>query len=126
MVLFLWLFFWEIGGQNVPNDWCDLEEDKKLQAQTIPVRIGPEGSALLILVSLVIASVLSLFIFWTTPAKLHPVYLPGTLLAAVFLLLLPAYRLHTNRSCTHAAILFNRASYYPLCMLIVVLISALF
>ncbi len=23
IVLFLWLFFWEIGGQNVPNDWAD-------------------------------------------------------------------------------------------------------
>ena len=33
-VLFFWLFFWEIGGQNVPNDWADLEEDRRLEAQT--------------------------------------------------------------------------------------------
>ena len=30
-VLFLWLFFWEIGGQNIPNDVSDLDEDISLK-----------------------------------------------------------------------------------------------
>ena len=40
VLLFLWLFFWEIGGQNIPNDWIDMEEDRMVQAKTIPVRVG--------------------------------------------------------------------------------------
>jgi 4-hydroxybenzoate polyprenyltransferase len=39
LALSLWLFFWEIGGQNIPADWADIEEDRQLQAQTIPVRL---------------------------------------------------------------------------------------
>ena len=27
ILLFLWLFFWEIGGQNIPNDLTDVDED---------------------------------------------------------------------------------------------------
>jgi 4-hydroxybenzoate polyprenyltransferase len=30
IALFLWLFFWEIGGQNIPADWADIEEDRQL------------------------------------------------------------------------------------------------
>lgn len=125
VLLFLWLFFWEIGGQNIPNDWSDLEEDRKIDAKTIPVGLGTEGSALLIFVTLVVASVLSLFMYWTTPARLHLIYLPGALGAGFMLLLLPAYALYRNRSSSKAAHLFNRASYYPLCMLIIVFLSFL-
>ena len=32
--LFFMLFFWEIGGQNIPNDSADIDEDKKLMAKT--------------------------------------------------------------------------------------------
>ena len=37
--LFLALFLWEIGGQNIPNDLTDLEEDRRMNARTIPVRL---------------------------------------------------------------------------------------
>ena len=30
LLIFFWLFFWEIGGQNVPADWHDIEEDISL------------------------------------------------------------------------------------------------
>ena len=43
MILFLWLFFWEIGGQNIPADWTDIEEDRQFKANTIPVRFGQRG-----------------------------------------------------------------------------------
>ena len=124
LVLFLWLFFWEIGGQNVPNDWIDLEEDGRLGAETIPVRFGSEGSAVIIMVTLAVANVLSLFIYWATPAPLHPIYLVGAAGAGTCLLLLPAFRLYTSRSAGDAALLFNRSSYYPLTMLTTVLISS--
>jgi 4-hydroxybenzoate polyprenyltransferase len=33
-VIFLTLFLWEIGGQNIPNDLTDLKEDRRMQART--------------------------------------------------------------------------------------------
>lgn len=125
LVLFLWLFFWEIGGQNVPNDWSDLEEDRNMEAETIPVRFGPEGSSLIIVVTLAMTSVLSLFVYWATPARLHPIYLAGAISAGIILLLVPAFRLHSSRNSAEAALLFNRSSYYPVTMLTTVLVSSL-
>ncbi len=122
---FLWLFFWEIGGQNVPNDWADINEDKNLDAETVPVRFGEEISSLVILYLLGVAVVASLFLFWATPAELSFLYLPGALLSGVFLLILPALKLYRSRDPEAAAVLFNKASYYPLSMFVVVLISSL-
>jgi 4-hydroxybenzoate polyprenyltransferase len=122
-VLFLWLFFWEIGGQNIPNDWTDLREDTRLRAQTVPVRFGPEGSIRLLFASLCLAVGLSVALFWATPNRLGPPYLPGSLLAGLFLLLVPACRLHKGKSPQEAIALFNRASYYPVVMLLVLVIS---
>jgi 4-hydroxybenzoate polyprenyltransferase len=121
--LFLWLFCWEIGGQNVPNDWTDMEEDSAIRAKTIPIRFGSEGSLKIIMVSLTLSVVLSLILYLVTPAKLHPIYLAGTFLTGIVLLLAPAYRLYFNRTPDHASALFNRSSYYPLVMLIVALMS---
>jgi 4-hydroxybenzoate polyprenyltransferase len=123
VILFLWILFWEIGGQNIPNDWTDLREDLHLKAQTVPVRFGPEGSIRLIVVSLVLAVLMSIAIVFTVPTRLGPLYLLGSLLAGLFLLLLPAYKLLKSGSSKEAFALFNRASYYPPAMLFVVIIS---
>lgn len=123
VVLFLWIFFWEIGGQNIPNDWTDLAEDRHLKAKTVPVRFGPEGSARLIGASLLLAVGLSMALFLATPNRLGPLYLAGGLLAGTFLLLLPARRLSTGKSPEQAIALFNRASIYPLAMVVVVMLS---
>lgn len=125
LFLFLWLFSWEIGGQNIPNDWTDLEEDMELRAKTIPVRFGSDKSLQIILISLTVAVVLSLALYWATPAQLHPVYLFVALLAGLVLLLIPAYSLYTGRTSLLASALFNRSSYYPVTMLLVVLLSSL-
>jgi len=122
-VLFLWIFFWEIGGQNIPNDWADLQEDLRLRAQTIPVRFGLGGSIRLIAASLLLAVTMSIVLFWMTPNRLGFQYLAGSLLAGYFFLLLPAYRLHKGESPGEAIALFNRASNYPVVMLLVVMIS---
>lgn len=122
-ILFLWIFFWEIGGQNIPNDWTDLKEDMRLRAQTIPVKFGPGGSLRLIIASLLLAVVMSIVLFWMTPTRLGPLFLVGTILAGGFLLLLPAYKLYKGASPQEAIALFNRASYYPLAMLFVLMIS---
>jgi 4-hydroxybenzoate polyprenyltransferase len=122
-VLFLWIFFWEIGGQNIPNDWTDLQEDLRLRAQTIPVRFGQAESIRLIVASLALAVAMSLVLFWATPNRVGPMYLVGSFLAGLLLLLLPAYRLYTGSSPREAIVLFNRASYYPVVMLFVLMIS---
>ena len=124
VVFFLWLFFWEIGGQNVPNDWADINEDRALEAETIPVRFGAEGCATIILGSLGLAVVLSLYLFWATPAKLSLLYLPGALLAGGILLLAPGYQLYRSRTPEDASALFNKASYYPPTMFAIILLSA--
>ncbi|MFW6081600.1 MAG: UbiA family prenyltransferase, partial [Desulfosalsimonas sp.] len=55
VMVFSCLFFWEIGGQNIPADWTDIEQDRRLKAQTIPVRLGAQRSAALALVCLCIS-----------------------------------------------------------------------
>ncbi len=121
---FLWFFFWEIGGQNIPNDWTDVEEDTRMKAETIPVKFGAQNSANIILGSLAIAVLMSAALFWLTPARLSIIYFAGAIPAGILLLLLPAWRLYTGQTATLASALFNRASYYPVTMFLVILLSA--
>jgi 4-hydroxybenzoate polyprenyltransferase len=123
IALFVWLFLWEIGGQNIPNDWTDVQEDLRIEAKTLPVKFGDGGSISLILSSLAIAVAVSLSLCWLAPAGLGPFYLGGAVVSGLFLLLLPAYRLYRTRAPEDAHALFTRASYYPLAMLFVVVIS---
>jgi len=120
---FLWFFLWEIGGQNVPNDWSDMEEDMRMGAETIPVKFGPQGSARIILSALTVSVVISIALFWLTPAKLSALYFAAAIPAGIFLLLLPAWRLYTERTADLASALFNRASYYPVAMFVVIFFS---
>src|SRR3972149_2222552 len=107
-VLFLWLFFWEIGGQNIPNDWADLEEDRRFKARTIPVRFGLEGSAAILCSSLGVVLVLSLVMFWVSPAELGLPYLAGALFSGFYFLILPAHQLSRTKRPEEASALFNR------------------
>jgi 4-hydroxybenzoate polyprenyltransferase len=125
LALFLWLFFWEIGGQNIPNDWEDLQGDKHLQAKTIPVRFGPDLSVVFIMACLVMTLAINVVLLWLTPSGLQWPSLTACLIAGVYLLLAPAYRLHKTKNRDEAIILFNRASYYPLALLVVVAIRCL-
>ncbi len=122
IVLFSWLFFWEIGGQNVPNDWHDLEEDNCLRIKTVPARYGLKGAGLIILGSLAISITLSIALFSIAPLELSLPFLGASLFVGVYLLLLPAFRLYRTRSQTQASVLFNKASYYPLALLVIVLL----
>lgn len=121
IVLALWLFCWEIGGQNIPNDWTDVEEDRRFNARTIPVVLGLRRASLISLIALIGAMFLNLFIFWLSPLEFGP-YLPLLALAAnVWLLLRPAQRLHEKPERQNAMVLFNKASTYPLANLALVL-----
>ena len=118
IILFLGLFFWEIGGQNIPADWSDIELDRQFRAKTIPVQLGAEKAAFLALAALSISIVLIAYLFmlkfpaWKWIASL------SALVAGIYLLLIPVVRLLLTREREQAMALFNRASYFPLTLLL--------
>ncbi len=126
LLILAWVFFWEIGGQNIPADWNDVEEDRRVGARTVIIRFGPRVAGLIVLISLAITVVLSLFLPRISPLPLGVSYLLGTLLIGVILLLRPAYRLYRSQDGRLAARLFDRASYYPLAQLALITLFVLF
>ncbi|MEW6667799.1 MAG: UbiA family prenyltransferase [Thermodesulfobacteriota bacterium] len=126
MVLFLWVFFWEIGAQHIPADWAEIEEDRRLDGKTIPVRFGPQRASQVILAFLVAAVLMSTLVLWVAPLRATAAHTVIFVAVGVALLLHPAYRLYRRRDPARVAALFNRASYYPLALLIVVAMSLLF
>jgi len=120
--LFLWIFFWEIGGQNIPADWTDIEEDRRFNAKTIPTSLGLRRAGLLSLGCLVVATFLAVAVFWASPLTFSPVYLAAALMINVYLLLLPALKLAESLEREMAMALFNRASYFPLAFFLLVLV----
>ena len=127
LLIFAWVLFWEIGGQNVPADWNDTEEDQRVGAKTIPIKFGFKRAGLVVLVSLSLTVVISLFLPVVSPLPLGPLYLIGSILAGIVLLLKPGYQIYqSHMEGRLAAKLFDRASYYPLTMLMVISLAAAF
>ena len=120
LLLFLWLFFWEVGGQNIPADWTDIKEDRALKATTIPLRLGLDRANGICLFSLILAVVLNGILVGLSRVETKLPLLALSAAAGLYLLLIPAFRLFKTRQRSQASILFNRASYYPLALLIVV------
>lgn len=114
LLVFGWLFFWEIGGQNIPADWNDIEEDRQVQAKTIPVQFGFIAAGRVVLGALIVSVGLSVFLPLITPARLGWPFAACTLLLGYVLLLRPGYRLFRIMEGPLAARLFDSASYYPL------------
>ncbi len=125
IVLFLWLFFWEIGGQNVPNDWTEMEEERRIGAKTLPVRFGPERTSIIILGSLIMTIVMNVMLFRLASAGLEPPFVVASFVAGVYLLIVPAFQLYNTKQPRHALVLFNRASFYPLALLVLITIKIL-
>jgi 4-hydroxybenzoate polyprenyltransferase len=126
LLLFAWLFCWEIGGQNIPADWHDLEQDRSLGARTIPVRYGEARTGGLALAALSLAVALGVVVLMASAARPGPFFLGLAALLGAGLLVAPAFGLWRTRAPEAAAVLFNRASYYPLAMLGLVLLSLIF
>ncbi len=124
LLLFSWLFLWEIGGQNVPADWHDLQEDISLKAKTTPATLGPQAASCIVIATLGASVMLSGVLFWTAPLKMPPLLYAMVLLAGAYLLILPAMRLFKTWARADASALFNRASYYP-CLLLALTLAHL-
>jgi 4-hydroxybenzoate polyprenyltransferase len=124
--LFTMLFFWEIGGQNIPNDLADIEEDRRMRARTLPVCLGAGRAVALAVASLAAAVLVNPAVFLLSPLPAAAFLGLPALGAGGYLLLWPAWRLHRGSSRSRAMALFNRASIYPPALLAVVLISLIF
>jgi 4-hydroxybenzoate polyprenyltransferase len=125
IALFLWLFFWEIGGQNVPNDWTEIEVDRRIGAKTVPVRLGPKTASIIILCSLLMTVVMSFLLFRLALDSFELPFIGASLVVGLYLLIIPAFRLQQTKGPRHALTLFNRASFYPLALLVLVTIRIL-
>ena len=125
IVLFLLMFFWEIGGQNVPNDWSDIEEDTRFQAQTVPIRLGLEQANVIIFGSIILTVILSGILLVLSNVAFELPFILAFAFVGLYFLLLPTIKLYRSEESSHAMILFNKASYYPLALLFVVVIKLL-
>jgi 4-hydroxybenzoate polyprenyltransferase len=125
VLLALWLFFWELGGQNIPADWHDVEQDRELDARTIPVVYGLPKAGVLSLIFLVLSLGFGMAVGRTASFPLSHFQQFLVLGLGIYLLLFPAWRLARSRNRIEAALLFNRASYYPLAIMAVVLLNFL-
>lgn len=123
MMLFIWLFLWEIGGQNIPNDWIDIEEDRRLNAKTIPVRMGTDSANAVILGSLTAALILSAVVFYSSPISFEFPFWVAVLATGICFFLVPAAFLYKTKEAHYAKALFNMASYYPLALLVIVVVK---
>ena len=123
MMLFLLMFFWEIGGQNVPNDWSDLEEDVFFKAQTVPIRLGTEKANIIIFGSIILTVIFSGALLILSNITFGFPFILAFASVGFYFLLLPTIKLYQNEEGSLALILFNKASYYPVALLIVVVIN---
>lgn len=120
-----WLMVWEIGGQNVPADWNDVEEDKRVGAKTIPVTFGPRVSGTVMLLAIIATLVLSYWLPAMSPLQLGMPYQIANLAIGVLLLLVPGVRLFRTLDGRLAARLFDRASFYPVAQLVLITVFVL-
>jgi 4-hydroxybenzoate polyprenyltransferase len=123
IALFLALFLWEIGGQNIPNDLTDIEEDRRMGAGTIPVRWGVDRAIHIAVGALAAAMLISVAVFLLSPLHHREFLALLTLGVGCWLLISPGLRLFRKRDRASAMALFNRASYYPPALLAVVILG---
>lgn len=123
LLLFFCFFCWEIGGQNIPNDWADVEEDRVLGATTIPLRFASPLASGLIISSLVFTIAINSVILGSLHVNGRFLGVAASLVTGIYLLLIPAFRLYRTNKRTQALALFNRASYYPAALLAVIIFT---
>lgn len=119
------ILFWEIGGQNIPADWTDIEEDRRFNAKTLPVKLGQVRASRVAMVCLVMAFFVTFLVLWVSPLPFGPIELLMVTGLSIWLILMPVLRLTQGTDRRLAMDLFNHASYYPLSLLIVTLIRML-
>jgi len=109
---FIFLALWEIAGRNLSNDLADVDSDSRVGLKTVATIFGNNVSSIAILVGsfLTIAAVTILPI--AVPAKII-VFAIGT-----WSMVIPAIALVRISSSTQAASYFNKASLFPMLILV--------
>ncbi|KZC15424.1 ubiquinone biosynthesis protein UbiA [Rhodanobacter sp. FW510-R12] len=123
--MLIWLMLWEIGGQNIPADWNDLEEDRRIGARTIPLVLGLRTASALVAISLGLTVLASALLPRLSPLAGGWPFQLAILAAGAGLLLPAAFRLARTLDGRQAARLFDRASLYPLVLLVIVTVFVL-
>ncbi len=123
VVLFLMLSFWEVGGQNIPNDYIDANEDNALKGNSLPLKLGAKNASVAIFYSMLAVIILSLIIHRFTPNRDDIFVMAAFVLAGLYLLLIPANRLLKTKKRADAIALFNKASWYPFMLFVIVTIQ---
>ena len=123
--MLIWLMLWEIGGQNIPADWNDIEEDRRIGARTIPLVLGLRTASVLVATCLGLAVLASALLPRLSPLAGGWPFQLAILAAGAGLLLPPAIRLVYTLDGRQAARLFDRASLYPLVLLAIVTVFVL-
>lgn len=125
LLVLAWIFFWEIGGQNVPADWNDTVEDKRVNAKTIPLQLGTKTAGWIVVATLLLTVIISLFLPIVSPLNLGWLYLLASAAAGAYLLLRPAIQLSREHEGRQAAKLFDSASLYPMAQLTIITLFVL-
>lgn len=125
LLLLAWVFFWEIGGQNIPADWNDTVEDERVNAKTIPLQLGTRTAGRIVLLTLGITVITSLFLPLVSPLRLGMLYVLASAVTGSYFLLIPGWQLHRAHEGRQAAKLFDSASYYPLAQLLIIIVFVL-
>ena len=125
LLILAWVFFWEIGGQNIPADWNDTVEDKRVHAKTIPLQLGTQTAGGIVVIMLGLSVLTSLFLPTVSPLNLGIPYLIATGVVGIYFLLIPGFQLSREHEGRQAAKLFDSASYYPLAQLVVITVFVL-
>ena len=126
LLILAWIFVWEIGGQNIPADWNDTVEDKRVNAKTIPLQLGTQAAGIIVLLTLALTVTFSLLLPRVSPLPLGWPYLLASAAAGLLLLLRPGYDLFRQQTEGRmAARLFDRARNYPMAQLAIITIFVL-
>ena len=94
-----------------------------MNAKTIPIRWGLQVSIGIVLGAIVLTLCMNVLIFYSSRATYGIIFVILTLVVGCCLLLLPALKLLKTPERSQAMALFNKASYYPLALLMVVLVK---
>ena len=83
--------------------------------------LGVQKSASLVLITLTGATILMIFLFWLYSPIWEWVAALAATITCSYLLLIPGIKLYLAQDRDHAMALFNKASYFPLVLLGIVL-----
>lgn len=125
ILFFLWIFCWEIGGQNITADWADIEEDRMFKAKTIPVVLGPVKAGILILMLLLASFFFNVLVLFAAPVTFDVWVYFAVVVINCYLLLLPTVKLLETQDRADVMALFNKASYLPLPIFLITVLTLL-